>query len=586
MKTISGQFAPHLAAILALSVCWGSAAHAQNSPAVNSMAFEIALSQTQAPSARLELIEAAIAEIENAPAPDLRMYFDLNDLRLDLLVEQARLEEAASLAAALSAFAVENSAVLQRDPIAYAHRAAALFEQSGNARAALNQLDVEANLRLESGQTGAALAQVYRSMERIAEARGDATGAARFAALAQGALAPVDDAVRSSGESGYSEVDVFYATDRARSGETDPNTFYGHGRGDLEYGVVTVSIPSTHTAGAIELPSVWKLEFGPKPTKHVMLRKVTPKDSAAFFAEMQNKVSDSPRKEAFVFVHGFNTRFDAAARRAAQLAYDMNYSGVPILYSWPSAGKTFSYVADTAVVRLSGRRLAHFLEELHANSGAETIHIVAHSMGNRALTDALELLALKSNAAESATPMFGQLFFAAPDVDAGLFREMMRTIRPIGQRMTLYASEVDWALEASRKLHGHAPRAGQGGADILTAPEFDSVDMSTLGEDMLAHTYFANDSSAITDIASLIWRNPDPARRCGLAPPSGQEAASVWHYEKGTCQDGRLVAMISQLWNRATVTPDVIRQEVQALVPNEEEANALEKSLVTLIGED
>ncbi|MEO9463846.1 MAG: alpha/beta fold hydrolase, partial [Marinomonas sp.] len=422
--------------------------------------------------ARLALIETAIAQIEEAPAPDLRMYFDLNDLRLDILIEQERFAEAANLAAALSGFALQNAAVIHHEPISYAQRAASLFEQAGDIRAALVQLETEANLRLDSGQTGKALAQVYRSMARLAEDRGDTAGAARFAALAKNAEEPSNASVRSSGEAGYSEVDVFYATDRARSGDRDPNSFYGHGRGALEYGVVKVSIPASHTAGAIEMPSIWRLEFGPKPAKHVMLRKVTPKDSASFFAEMQDKVSESPRKEAFVFVHGFNTRFDAAARRAAQLAYDMNYSGVPILYSWPSAGKTFSYVADTAVVRLSGRRLAKFLEELQANSGAETIHIVAHSMGNRALTDALELLALKTDAAEGKSPMFGQIFFAAPDVDAGLFREMMHTIRPIGQRMTLYASDVDWALAASRKLHGHAPRAGQGGEDILTGPEF------------------------------------------------------------------------------------------------------------------
>ena len=42
--------------------------------------------------------------------------------------------------------------------------------------------------------------------------------------------------------------------------------------------------------------------------------------------------------------------------------------------------------------------------------------------------------------------------------------------------------------------------------------------MSALGEDMLAHSYVANDHSALIDIAMLFWRNLDPGERCGLVP--------------------------------------------------------------------
>ncbi|MCV2894625.1 alpha/beta hydrolase [Lentibacter sp. XHP0401] len=584
MQTFLQTRTPLLMMALGLALCLQTPALAQTAPLdPGSMAFEMALMEAQAPQDRLALVETAIAAVEASAEPDYRMYFDLNDLRLDLLIELARTAEAATLAASLSAFALENSGLLNADPIFYARHAAALFEEAGNQRVALQQLEAEAKLRLESGETGESLARVYRDMQRLAAARGDSGGAATYAELAENATDSQGAAVNKRGDTGYSEVDVFYATDRARSGSADPNKFYSAGRGDLEYGTVTVSIPKTHEPGAIELPSIWRLEFGATPAKHVMLRRVIPQDSAEFFASMQERVAKSPRKEAFVFVHGFNTTFDAASRRAAQLAYDMNYSGVPILYSWPSAGKTFSYVADTAVVRLSGRRLALFLEDLHANSGADTIHIVAHSMGNRALTDALELLALKTRVAEGGGPMFGQLFFAAPDVDAGLFQEMMKTIRPIGERLTLYASDVDWALEASRKLHGYAPRAGQAGDNILVATEFDTVDMSMLGDDMLAHTYFANDSSAITDIASLIWRSPDPVHRCGLVNLQEQGNPEIWHYEKGACQVGKLVALISQLWNLGPVDAQAIKSQVRALVSDPNEAAELERRLVDMI---
>ncbi|WP_435138550.1 alpha/beta hydrolase [Pseudopelagicola sp. nBUS_19] len=572
-------------AVCVLSIGVFSTAQAQNSPALDSLAFEVSLESTSDIGERVILVQNAIQTIEASATPDLRMYFDLNDLLLGLYLEQDQIAQAAELAAGIANFLLSNPESFNRDPVPYYKQSGELFAQSENIRQAIRAFENEANFRLEAGQTGAPLARVYEDLERLAEQRGDSAGVEKNAALRKSAIDPPESEVRAtrdSGESGFSEVEVFYATDRARSGSSEPNEFYGHGRGDLEYGTVTVSIPSTHAPGAIEQPSIWRLEFGPKPTKHVMLREIDPMEVGPYFEKMQGQVAKSDRKEAFVFVHGFNSRFDAAARRAAQLAYDMNYSGVPILYSWPSAGKTFSYVADTAVVRLSGRRLFRFLEELNEKSGADTIHLVAHSMGNRALTDALELLALSSNAADQPEPMFGQVFFAAPDVDADLFREMVGTIRPLAERLTLYASENDWALAASRKLHGSAPRAGQAGEGILVENEFDTVDMTNLGEDMLAHTYFANDSSALSDIVSLLWQNSDPENRCGLEG-NGTESTTVWKYQKGVCLDSKLVALMSHLWNLEALTSDDIRPVVQKYVDNPEEAKQLEKSLLALV---
>ena len=42
--------------------------------------------------------------------------------------------------------------------------------------------------------------------------------------------------------------------------------------------------------------------------------------------------------EAFVFVHGYNNSFKAAAFRTAQIAYDLEFEGAAICYSWPSQG--------------------------------------------------------------------------------------------------------------------------------------------------------------------------------------------------------------------------------------------------------
>ena len=167
-------------------------------------------------------------------------------------------------------------------------------------------------------------------------------------------------------------------------------------------------------------------------------------------------------------------------------------------------------------------------------------------MGNRALTDALELIASRRGLTETSDPIFDQILFAAPDVDAGLFAQMLETIRPIAKRLTLYASENDWALESSRRLHGNAPRAGQGGRFTLVSSNIDSVDMSELGEDMLAHSYFADDSSALADMMALFWRNTDPARRCGLeAGNSAAGDAPYWVYRRGQCESQSMIDVMA-----------------------------------------
>ena len=427
------------------------------------------------------------------------------------------------------------------------------------------------------------LAELLSEIAALEERLGNTEQAAGLRASAEA----LPDALNAppanrSSDLGYVNVDVFYATDRARTGKTRPARFYGYGRAEaLDYGIAEVTIPRTHVPGSLAAPTIWKLEFSEDPTKHVMLQSVTPVAADNFFGSMRERLDDVQSKEAFVFVHGYNVSFDDAAKRAAQMAYDMNFKGIPVLYSWPSRGATIGYIPDTAVVRFSGRRLTRFLEDLVAQSGATTIHIVAHSMGNRAVTDALELLALRLAPIEA--PVFDQIIFAAPDVDMSLFSAMLPTIRPLARRLTLYGSEKDWALLASQKLHGDAPRAGQGGADALVHGAIDTIDMSSLGEDMLAHSYVANDRSALLDISMLFWRNTDPQNRCGLKKREGD--ARIWLYEQADCTSQSMLDMVGQLWSAGITSPEDARTMLRTTFANSPQLPELEPLLVDMVTE-
>lgn len=570
-------FRPVAAVIAGLSVflLLPGSVQAQDDPGFAALAYMA----DSDPDAALDRISEILDGIESGASGDPRVVFDLYRLAADLLIEGGQADQAARIIARLAGFAAQFRDLLDIDPAPIYAEAAALLEdtgQLGEARAALEQLIAE---QRAGARPQAVIDASHRDLTRVALALGQP------APLPLASQKPPD--ARAAGqEGGFHEVDVFYATDRARTGKRSASEFYGSGRGDLELGVARVTIPQERTFGVVEPPSVWQLQFRAEPAKHVVLQSVQPLDADSFYGRLNSEFADRTAREAFVFVHGYNVRFDQAARRAAQIAHDMNYGGVPILYSWPSRGSSVGYVADTAVVRLSGRRLSRFLEDLVARSGAKTIHLVAHSMGNRALTDALELLALRIGQTAGDAPVFGQVLFAAPDVDAGLFVEMLPTIRPLARRLTLYASEQDWSLAVSRKLHGNALRAGMGGEVTLTDPLIDSIDMSELGDDMLTRSYFADDSSALADMMTLFWRNTAPRFRCGLSerrPEAG--AAPVWHYDRGSCAGRQLIDVLAHLQHEKVKSLEDARAVLARTVEDADLANRLESMVAPMLGD-
>lgn len=497
--------------------------------------------------------------------PEMSILVDLLQLRADLLdsLGYVQASDAWANLARTRAFARVE---LGEDPVPAFLKAAELYEAQGALGSARLMIETAIEAEKDTGRDDATLEHLYKELARLAEALGDAEGADSARAAAGALSAPKLETLATPADAGFHAVEVYYATDRARSGASDPARFYGTERGQrLELGIATVTIPDSHVAGQVERPSIWRLEFRANASRHILLDKVKPVDPETFFGGLQSEFAEDPGRDLLVFIHGYNHSFEYAAQRTAQMVHDMGNKTVPVLFSWPSRDTTMGYNSDAAVVRLSGRRLADFLEDLVLRSGARSINIVGHSMGNQALTDALEIMALRRNARTGDAPILNQVMFAAPDVDAQLFSAMAGTFSPLAQRMTLYASSTDWALVSSRKLHGSAPRAGLGGALLLSHPGFDSIDMTSLGDDMLAHNYFSNDSSALVDMMTLFWQDVPPERRCGVRPREG-DSASVYEYRKGICPSNDMIGVISNVQLKHLQTNEEIRSLVVDLL--------------------
>lgn len=267
-----------------------------------------------------------------------------------------------------------------------------------------------------------------------------------------------------------------------------------------ERGWVSVSIPPKRRAGELNRPSLIRLEFVVDPTKHFQLAAVTPSDDETFYAELSETLARDPEKQAFVFVHGFHNTFQDAAFRTAQIAHDMQFPGAPVFFSWPSQGAVLDYLTDAANVETSVLHLRQFLEELHRESGATRIHLIAHSMGTRALSQAVEKLSadgLPDNA-------FGQLVFAAPDIKRDLLAQKIEALDRITDGVTLYASAHDSALLLSRALQGgdeeNYQRAGETHPRPMVAPPMQTVDVSQATK---GHSYVANSRLMLRDLAIL-----------------------------------------------------------------------------------
>src|SRR5262245_28654371 len=125
------------------------------------------------------------------------------------------------------------------------------------------------------------------------------------------------------------------------------------------------------------------------------------------------------RKTTPPSIHGYNVTFEDAARRTAQIAYDLGFSGAPVFYSWLSQGTVTSYTIDESNIEWTQASLRIFLEDFFARSTAHNVYLIAHSMGNRALTHAVSSLLNENPTLKN---HLRELILAAPDIDAEVFK--------------------------------------------------------------------------------------------------------------------------------------------------------------------
>jgi esterase/lipase superfamily enzyme len=329
---------------------------------------------------------------------------------------------------------------------------------------------------------------------------------------------------------GASRVDMLVATTRSATGAAPGELFTGE-RGDiLSYAEVAISIPpdAAREIGEVQWPNN---SPGDPCTDFVTLRADRLSMGEAL-SRFDGRIVATPKRQALVFVHGYNTLFAEAAYRFAQIVHDSGTDALPVLFTWPSRGKLLAYGYDHESASYSRDALENVLRALVKDPSVGEISILAHSMGNWVTLEALRQMAIRDR---GLAPKIKNVMLAAPDVDYDVFT---RQIAEIGERrkiFTVFVSRNDEALAASRKVWGDKVRLGavdprsEPYRDELDPRHFVVVDLAEVkSSDPLGHGAFAQSPEVVRSIGRRLTAGQelsDP--QDGVGERLGNVAASA-----------------------------------------------------------
>lgn len=316
-----------------------------------------------------------------------------------------------------------------------------------------------------------------------------AFGLSACASAPRGLLQPVEPVA------GTDRVNMLAATTRAPSAET--GVLFSGERGDtVSFSNIVVSIPKDREVGTIQLP---RTAPGNAATDFVVTSTapVAKADLVKWF-----KSTGGRKRRVFVFVHGFNTPFDRAVFRFAQLTHDADADASPVLFSWPSRGHLLDYSRDFDNASYSRSDLAYLLKAAASSPSVGEIVILAHSMGSWPAVEAVRQIALEQGGVPR---KINNLILASPDLDVGVFRRQVEDMGSQRPQITLFVSQNDRALQLSRFISRGATRLG--GID-LTRDEYQQqlaglsgitvLDLSAINAgDRINHDLFAASPDAV-----------------------------------------------------------------------------------------
>ncbi|MEK1868295.1 MAG: alpha/beta hydrolase, partial [Ensifer adhaerens] len=266
---------------------------------------------------------------------------------------------------------------------------------------------------------------------------------------AKGVMAPV---ALTTPVPGASTVDMLVATTREPSG--DPATlFSGERDANTFLTDVAVSIPpeTARKSGTVQ----WPRKLPPDPAKEFAVTRVNElkslDEAKSWF--LQHDVGGN----AFVFVHGFNNRYEDSVYRLAQIVHDSEVQATPVLFTWPSRANVFDYNYDKESTNYSRTALEDILKKLSDAPKVKSITILAHSMGTWLTMESLRQMGIRDGNVPS---KIENVILASPDIDLDVFAKQFVEMGKKRPKFTIFVSQDDRALALSSFISGDVSRLG------------------------------------------------------------------------------------------------------------------------------
>lgn len=250
---------------------------------------------------------------------------------------------------------------------------------------------------------------------------------------------------------------------------------------------------------------------------------------ADFFAAAKKALEQRPGERILLYVHGFNNSVEDALSGIVRLKLDGELPGIPMLYSW-AAGKDIlrfngnnllrpaydGYGHDIQIAASSCQQFRIFLLDLAKAVTPQKVILFGHSQGARLVHAALTDCEFRGEPPEPFPGKFDNVIYAAPDIDTDQFLQSFQQLANVASQVTIYASDKDFALDASANFaRGGLPRLGAGGPGMTVVAGIDSVDASGLpgiGDAEFGHAYAFLDETVMADARATLTGAAHPCR--------------------------------------------------------------------------
>jgi esterase/lipase superfamily enzyme len=253
---------------------------------------------------------------------------------------------------------------------------------------------------------------------------------------------------------GASQVEMVVTTMRK---STEPAEMFSGARASSPaFANIIVSIPPDETRAIGEVQ--WPQQIPGNPATDFVTLKADIVDKLQALASFHNLVQKAPKRQALVFVHGFNNRFEDAVFRFAQIVHDTGADVAPVLFSWPSKGSSFAYEYDRESAIYSRDALEDLLRSLSKDPRVGEVTVLAHSIGNWVTLEALRQMAIRDG---KVADKIRNVLLAAPDVDVDVARLDIAAMGPQRPNFILFVSEGKvWGSLARERIDVVDPTRG------------------------------------------------------------------------------------------------------------------------------